>query len=102
MGPRRMAPGSHDKDGSAARRQAVPVRVACRGMDATIEVNAVRKRFGSTVALDGLSFRVEPGNVTGFVGPNGAGKSTTLRVILGLDAIDDGSALIGGRAAAGP
>jgi ABC-2 type transport system ATP-binding protein len=66
-------------------------------MDATIEVNAVRKRFGSTVALDGLSFRVEPGSVTGFVGPNGAGKSTTLRVILGLDAIDDGSALIGGR-----
>ena len=66
-------------------------------MDATIEVNAVRKRFGSTLALDGLSFRVEPGSVTGFVGPNGAGKSTTLRIILGLDAIDDGSALIGGR-----
>jgi ABC-2 type transport system ATP-binding protein len=66
-------------------------------MDAAIEVNAVSKRFGSTVALDGLSFRVEPGSVTGFVGPNGAGKSTALRVILGLDAVDEGSALIGGR-----
>jgi ABC-2 type transport system ATP-binding protein len=66
-------------------------------MDATIEVNAVRKRFGDAVALDGLSFRVDPGSVTGFVGPNGAGKSTTLRVILGLDAVDEGSALVGGE-----
>jgi ABC-2 type transport system ATP-binding protein len=66
-------------------------------MEATIEVNAVRKRFGHTVALDGLSFTVEPGSVTGFVGPNGAGKSTTMRAILGLDALDQGSALIGGR-----
>jgi ABC-2 type transport system ATP-binding protein len=66
-------------------------------MDATIEVSALRKRFGPTLALDGLSFKVEPGAVTGFVGPNGAGKSTTLRVILGLDAVDEGSALIGGQ-----
>ena len=66
-------------------------------MDATIEVNQLHKRFGSTVALDGLSFRVAPGSVTGFVGPNGAGKSTTMRVILGLDAVDGGTALIGGR-----
>jgi ABC-2 type transport system ATP-binding protein len=66
-------------------------------MEATIEVNEVRKRFGETVALDGLSFTVCPGAVTAFVGPNGAGKSTTLRVILGLDAPDQGSALIGGR-----
>jgi ABC-2 type transport system ATP-binding protein len=66
-------------------------------MDATIEVSALRKRFGPTQALDGLSFKVEPGTVTGFVGPNGAGKSTTLRVILGLDAVDEGSALIGGQ-----
>jgi ABC-2 type transport system ATP-binding protein len=66
-------------------------------MDATIDVNQLHKRFGSTVALDGLSFRVTPGSVTGFVGPNGAGKSTTMRVILGLDAVDGGSALIGGR-----
>jgi ABC-2 type transport system ATP-binding protein len=66
-------------------------------MDATIEVSGLRKRFGSTVALDGMSFTVLPGQVTGFVGPNGAGKSTTMRVILGLDSADDGTALIGGR-----
>ncbi len=65
-------------------------------MEATIEVTGLRKRFGQTVALDGLSFTVTPGNVTGFVGPNGAGKTTTMRVILGLDAPDEGSALIGG------
>jgi ABC-2 type transport system ATP-binding protein len=66
-------------------------------MEATIEVTGLRKRFGPTLALDGLSFTVMPGQVTGFVGPNGAGKSTTMRVILGLDAADEGSALIGGR-----
>jgi ABC-2 type transport system ATP-binding protein len=66
-------------------------------MDATIEVINLRKHFGQTVALDGLSFSVTPGQVTGFVGPNGAGKSTTMRVILGLDAADEGSALVGGR-----
>jgi ABC-2 type transport system ATP-binding protein len=66
-------------------------------MEATIEVVGLRKRFGPTVALDGLSFIVTPGQVTGFVGPNGAGKSTTMRVILGLDAADDGRALIGGQ-----
>ncbi|HEX5404987.1 MAG TPA: ATP-binding cassette domain-containing protein [Pseudonocardiaceae bacterium] len=63
----------------------------------TIEVNGLRKRFGPTVALDGMTFTVQPGLVTGFVGPNGAGKSTTMRVILGLDAADDGTALVGGR-----
>jgi len=66
-------------------------------MDATIEVLDLRKRFGRTVAVDGLSFTVEPGQVTGFVGPNGAGKSTTMRTVLGLDAPDAGHALIGGR-----
>jgi ABC-2 type transport system ATP-binding protein len=66
-------------------------------MEATIEVSGLRKRFGQTMALDGLSFTVTPGHVTGFVGPNGAGKSTTMRVILGLDAADAGRALIGGR-----
>jgi ABC-2 type transport system ATP-binding protein len=65
--------------------------------EATIEVRNLRKRFGPTVALDGLSFEVRPGQVTGFVGPNGAGKSTTMRVILGLDAPDDGTALIEGQ-----
>src|SRR5207253_2006332 len=66
-------------------------------MEATIEVTGLGKRFGQTVALDGLSFTVTPGNVTGFVGPNGAGKTTTMRVILGLDAADEGSALIDGQ-----
>ncbi|HEU5002292.1 MAG TPA: ATP-binding cassette domain-containing protein [Actinomycetota bacterium] len=67
-------------------------------MDATIEVTGARKQFGPTVALDGLSFSVAPGDVTGFVGPNGAGKSTTMRAILGLDRLDAGTALVGGRA----
>jgi len=66
-------------------------------MEATIEVTGLRKRFGSVLALDGMTFMVEPGQVTGFVGPNGAGKSTTMRVILGLDAADAGTALIGGQ-----
>jgi len=66
-------------------------------MEATIEVTGLHKRFGPAVALDGMSFAVLPGQVTGFVGPNGAGKSTTMRVILGLDAADVGSALIGGQ-----
>ena len=62
-----------------------------------IEVTEVRKRYGQAQALDGMTFTVRPGQVTGFVGPNGAGKSTTMRVILGLDAADSGTALIGGR-----
>ena len=65
--------------------------------DGTIEVTGLRKRFGATLALDGMSFAVQPGQVTGFVGPNGAGKSTTMRVILGLDRADEGTALIGGQ-----
>jgi ABC-2 type transport system ATP-binding protein len=66
-------------------------------METTIEVSGLRKRFGGTVALDGMTFTVAPGRVTGFIGPNGAGKSTTMRVILGLDAPDEGRALVGGR-----
>ena len=66
-------------------------------MEASIEVSGLRKRFGPTLALDGMSFTVGPGQVTGFVGPNGAGKSTTMRVILGLDAPDEGTALVGGQ-----
>jgi ABC-2 type transport system ATP-binding protein len=66
-------------------------------VEATIEVAGVRKRFGHAMALDGMTFTVWPGQVTGFVGPNGAGKSTTMRVILGLDAAEEGRALVGGR-----
>jgi ABC-2 type transport system ATP-binding protein len=65
--------------------------------NATIEVTGLRKRFGSTLALDGMTFTVKPGRVTGFVGPNGAGKSTTIRVILGLDAADEGRAVVSGQ-----
>jgi ABC-2 type transport system ATP-binding protein len=66
-------------------------------MEATIAVTGLRKRYGSTAALDGMTFTVAPGQVTAFVGPNGAGKSTTMRVILGLDSADEGTALIGGQ-----
>ena len=62
-----------------------------------IEVRGVTKRFGGKTAVDDLSFTVEPGKVTGFLGPNGAGKSTTMRVILGLDRPQSGSATINGR-----
>ncbi|GAA4629475.1 ATP-binding cassette domain-containing protein [Actinoallomurus vinaceus] len=62
-----------------------------------IVVAGLRKRYGATLALDGMSFSVRPGLVTGFLGPNGAGKSTTMRVILGLDAVDEGTALIEGK-----
>jgi len=65
--------------------------------DATIDVTRLRKRFGSTQALNGMTFRAGAGKVTGFIGPNGAGKSTTIRVILGLDAPDEGRALVGGK-----
>jgi ABC-2 type transport system ATP-binding protein len=62
-----------------------------------IEVRDLTKRFGQKVAVDHLSFVVQPGQVTGFLGPNGAGKSTTMRLILGLDHPASGEATINGR-----
>src|SRR6201991_819491 len=62
-----------------------------------IEVRGLTKRYGPTVAVDGLTFEVRPGTVTGFLGPNGSGKSTTMRMIIGLDTPDTGQAWIGGR-----
>jgi ABC-2 type transport system ATP-binding protein len=59
-----------------------------------IEVVDLSKRFGKTQAVAGLSFRVEPGTITGFLGPNGAGKSTTLRSVLGLVLPDAGTATV--------
>ena len=59
-----------------------------------IEVENLSKRFGKTQAVAGLSFRVEPGTVTGFLGPNGAGKSTTLRSVLGVVHPDTGRATV--------
>ncbi|GGV32008.1 ABC transporter ATP-binding protein [Kitasatospora herbaricolor] len=61
-----------------------------------IEVNELTKRYGRRTAVDRLSFTVRPGQVTGFLGPNGAGKTTTLRMILGLDAPDGGTATVSG------
>lgn len=62
-----------------------------------IEVRGLTKRYRATLAVDGLSFDVQPGVVTGFLGPNGSGKSTTMRMILGQDMPDAGRATIGGR-----
>jgi ABC-2 type transport system ATP-binding protein len=62
-----------------------------------IEAQDLTKRYGDKVAVDHLSFRVEPGRVTGFLGPNGAGKSTTMRLVLGLDRPEAGRATINGR-----
>ncbi|RLL70843.1 ATP-binding cassette domain-containing protein [Streptomyces sp. Z26] len=61
-----------------------------------IEVQQLTKRYGPTLAVDGLSFTVEPGRVTGFLGPNGAGKSTTMRTMIGLDRPTSGRVLIDG------
>jgi len=61
-----------------------------------IEVRGLSKRYGATVAVDGLSFDVRPGMVTGFLGPNGSGKSTTMRLLLGLDTPDAGQVRING------
>jgi len=62
-----------------------------------IAVEDLRKRYGKTLAVDGLSFTVEPGRVVGFLGPNGAGKTTTLRILLGLVHANSGEATILGK-----
>ncbi|MEV4889118.1 ABC transporter ATP-binding protein [Nonomuraea sp. NPDC055795] len=62
----------------------------------SIKATGLTKRYGQTTAVSGLSFTVEPGQVTGFLGPNGAGKSTTMRMILGLDHPSGGSVVVDG------
>ncbi|MEI2777065.1 MAG: ATP-binding cassette domain-containing protein [Tetrasphaera sp.] len=62
-----------------------------------IEIRGLTKRFGDLLAVDDLTFSVEPGRITGFLGPNGAGKTTTLRMLLGLVHPSGGEATIGGR-----
>jgi ABC-2 type transport system ATP-binding protein len=62
-----------------------------------IEIDGLTKRYGDKTAVDGLSFVVEPGVVTGFLGPNGAGKSTTMRVIAGLDRPTSGTVRVNGK-----
>jgi ABC-2 type transport system ATP-binding protein len=66
-------------------------------MTDTIEARGLTKRYGDRLAVDDLSFTVEPGRVTGFLGPNGAGKSTTMRLVLGLDAPSAGTVTVHGR-----
>jgi DNA-binding CsgD family transcriptional regulator len=62
-----------------------------------MEVDGLTKRYGDKTAVDGLSFVVEPGVVTGFLGPNGAGKSTTMRMIAGLDRPTSGTVRVNGK-----
>jgi ABC-2 type transport system ATP-binding protein len=63
-----------------------------------IEARSLTKRYGEKVAVDHLSFSVEPGKITGFLGPNGAGKTTTMRLILGLDHPSVGTVTVNGKA----
>lgn len=63
-----------------------------------IDITNLSKRYGSTQAITGVSLHAQPGQVTALLGPNGAGKSTTLRILLGLDRADSGTALIDGIA----
>src|ERR671930_642285 len=72
----------------------MPHHDASGGAGIMIEATALTKRYGTTVAVDDLSFTVRPGHVTGFLGPNGAGKSSTMRMILGLDAPTSGSVTV--------
>src|SRR5438067_12675040 len=62
-----------------------------------IKADGLTKRYGDKTAVDGLTFTVRPGVVTGFLGPNGAGKSTTMRMVLGLDRPTAGTATVSGR-----
>ena len=62
-----------------------------------IEISHLTKRFGGVTAVDDVSFTVPPGTVTGFLGPNGAGKSTTMRIIMGLERADTGTATVLGK-----
>lgn len=63
-----------------------------------IDARGLTKRYGEKLAVDDLTFKVNPGIVTGFLGPNGSGKSTTMRLILGLDAPTGGSVTVNGKA----
>src|ERR1700712_2113652 len=68
-----------------------------RGGSHMIEARGLTKRYGDKLAVDDLSFTVQPGMVTGFLGPNGAGKSTTMRMILGLDSPTSGTVTLNGK-----
>lgn len=89
-GPLRVERKVHPQDGCG--ESGPPLSVM-----RVIEAFGLTKRYGDKVAVDGLSFTVQPGVVTGFLGPNGAGKSTTMRMLLGLDRPTSGTATINGR-----
>jgi ABC-2 type transport system ATP-binding protein len=89
MAPRRLSAfGSHPNAGTS--------RDSAAG-DAVVTTTSLTKRYGEVLAVDGLTFSLEPGTVTGFLGPNGAGKTTTLRLLLGLADPTAGEALVFGR-----
>ena len=67
-----------------------------RDRSLTLEIDSLTKSYGDTTVVDGLTFTVQPGRVTGFLGPNGSGKSTTMKMLLGLASADKGRATIGG------
>src|SRR5579863_3828691 len=84
------APGS-------GRYTAGMVPAARGGTQAMIEARGLTKRFGDKLAVDQLTFSVDPGRITGFLGPNGAGKTTTMRLILGLDRPTRGAVTVHGK-----
>ncbi len=88
----RVSPNVKDADWRYSAEQGGPLQFLVM-----ITAHSLTKRYGSATAVDKLTFEVPPGVVTGFLGPNGSGKSTTMRMIMGLDYPDSGSALIGGK-----
>src|SRR5258708_5828663 len=70
--------------------------VEARKVEPVVSCRSLTKHYGDVVAVDGVSFSLEPGTVTGFLGPNGAGKTTTLRLLLGLAEATAGEALVFG------
>ncbi|MDM8084026.1 ATP-binding cassette domain-containing protein [Cellulomonas cellasea] len=94
--PTPRAPSDRRPAGLTGRPRTIP-HTAPRRRAASLQAHGLTKRYGRVTAVDGLSFHVRPGIVTGFLGPNGAGKSTTLRMILGLDRPTEGAATINGR-----
>src|SRR5207237_5074614 len=79
-------------------RAPIPKRPPAGRLVPMIEIRALTKRYGSTIAVEDLTFTVQPGTVTGFLGPKGAGKSTTMRMILGLDEPTSGTVTVNGHA----
>jgi ABC-2 type transport system ATP-binding protein len=78
-------------------RPAIEPRLVLAESEAVVDCRALTKRYGELVAVDGVTFTLDPGTVTAFLGPNGAGKTTTLRLLLGLAEPSSGEALVFGR-----